>query len=616
MSARPKGWIERVWTDFLTCGRMEDSGSPFMRRVKFTNLFGAITVVALFFFGTVSLFDHRYLAGWFELGFAVVGTAVLVLMRLTQRFDLFKNIMLLVTVGVLTFLLLEGGTEGTGLLWWYTLPAGAFFLKGPRRGWIWIGTVVALFFLLMALDRAGGLTLPFTQTYLLRFMASFTLVSLLTWVYENIRHNYENLVERRNREWQEANHQLMLEIQERLKAEEGMLEAKRDAERANLAKSEFLSRMSHELRTPMNSILGFAQLMEYDAAEPLSASQKENIGHIMRGGRHLLGLINEVLDLARIEAGRMVLSLDHIALAPILDEALASIRPLAEGRKIRLNDATGAVRDRFVLADPNRLRQVLLNLLSNAVKYNREGGLITVEGTPTPEGRMRLAVTDTGPGLSPGQQARLFQPFQRLGAEKGEIEGTGIGLTIARKLMEAMHGTLGVTSTPGLGSSFFIELPPGEPAGAEPPLEEPAGAAAGPDPLPAGARKVLYIEDDPANLILVRHLLERRPGIHLLTASQGHLGLELAAAHHPDLILLDLHLPDINGREIYARLQAEATTRSIPVVVVSASAMPQEIEAMMEAGITQYLTKPLDIRQFLETVDRFLARSAPPQEVP
>ena len=581
-----------------------------MRRVKFTNLFGTITVLALYFFGTVSLFDGRFLAGWFELGFATSGAAVLLLMRLTRRFLLFQNIMLLVTLAVLTFLLLEGGTDRTGLLWWYTLPAGAFFLKGPREGWVWIGATIAEFFLILGLSRAGILDLPYSHTFLLRFMASFTLVSLLTWVYENIRHAFEELIEKRNHEWQEANHQLMLEIQERLKAEEGMLAAQREAERANHAKSEFLSRMSHELRTPMNSILGFAQLMEYDTSEPLAATHKESVQHILRGGRHLLGLINEVLDLARIEAGRMALALDSVPLGPVLDETLNIVRPLAEGRRIHLQDETGPVRDRLALADANRLRQVLLNLLSNAVKYNREEGLITVEGSVTPEGRLRLAVTDTGPGLSPAQQALLFQPFQRLGAEKSGVEGTGIGLTIAQKLMEAMNGSLGVTSTPGLGSCFFLELPSAE--GEATSAAAPAFPA--PEAAPAGVedRKVLYIEDDLANLTLVRHLLDRRPGIHLLTASQGKLGLELAAAHRPDLILLDLHLPDINGREIYQRLQAEEATRRIPVVVVSASAMPREIEAMLAAGVPQYLTKPLDIRQFLETVDRYLSRPVQP----
>ena len=614
MSARSKGWIQRVWTDYLTCGQMEASGSPLIRRVKFTNLFGSITVLALYFFCTINFLDGRIAAGWFELALSSVGVLVLFLMRRTRRYDIFQNAMLVMQLAVMTFLLYEGGSEKTGLFWWYTIPAGAFFLKGPRAGWFWTGGAIAEFFLLLGLDQAGLIHLPYTHSFMLRFMASFTIVSILTWVYENIRHDYEALIEQRNKEWQEANHQLMLEIQERLKAEEGMLDAKRDAERANHAKSEFLSRMSHELRTPMNSILGFAQLMEYDAADPLPATHKESVQHILRGGRHLLELINEVLDLARIEAGRMALALDSVPLGPVLDETLAAVRPLAEARRIRLRDATGPVRDRFALADPIRLRQVLLNLLSNAVKYNREEGLITVEGGLTAEGRLRLAVTDTGQGLTPAQQALLFQPFQRLGAEKSGIEGTGIGLTIALKLMEAMNGSLGVTSTPGLGSCFFLELPPAEGVAAGTPVPVPISPTRAPDG--DEVRKVLYIEDDLANLTLVRHLLDRRPGIHLLTASQGQLGLELAAAHHPDLILLDLHLPDIGGKEIFARLQADATMRRIPVVVVSASAMPHEIEAMLAAGVPQYLTKPLDIRQFLETVDRFLSRPAPPQEAP
>jgi signal transduction histidine kinase/ActR/RegA family two-component response regulator len=614
LNARHPGWFARVWNDFLTCGRMEDSNSPLIRRVKFTNLFGAITVLALYFFCAINFIDGRLFAGWIELALASVGVTLLHLMRRTRRFGLFQNAMLLLQMTLMTFLLYEGGSEQTGLFWWYTIPAGAFFLKGPRVGWLWTGGAIAEFFLMLGLDGAGLIELPYSHNFMLRFMASFTIVSILTWVYENIRHGYEALIERRNREWQDANHQLMLEIQERLRAEEAMQGARQEAERANRAKSEFLSRMSHELRTPMNSILGFAQLMEYDAAEPLTDSQRENVQHILRGGRHLLGLINEVLDLARIESGRMVLALDSVPVGPVLDEVLSTVRPLAEARNLRLQDDSAPVRGRFVLADPNRLRQVLLNLLSNAVKYNREEGLLTLAGSVTPEGRVRLSVTDTGPGLTPEQQAMLFQPFQRLGADRTSVEGTGIGLTITQKLVEAMHGTVGVTSTPGLGSCFSVDLPLAE--GEAPPEAAPSDAPAAPPAAAGGPRKVLYIEDDLANLTLVRHLLERRPDTQLLTASQGLLGVELAAAHRPDLILLDLHLPDIDGREVYRRLQDDPATRPLPVVVVSASAMPHEIDAMLEAGVPQYLTKPLDIRQFLETVDRFLTRPTPPQEAP
>jgi CheY-like chemotaxis protein len=373
--------------------------------------------------------------------------------------------------------------------------------------------------------------------------------------------------------------------------------------------------MSHELRTPMNSILGFAQLMGSDARLPLPAAHRESLDHILKAGRHLLGLINEVLDLARIEAGRLDLTLRAVPLSPLVRETLALIEPLARQRGLTITDRVPDAPSHHLQADPDRIKQVLLNLLSNAVKYNREEGLITVEGSVTPEGRLRLSVTDTGHGLTPAQQALLFQPFQRLGAEKSGVEGTGIGLTIAQKLMEAMNGSLGVTSAPGLGSCFYLDLPATE---GEAPSAAPGPVHISPETAADGdeVRKVLYIEDDLANLTLVRHLLDRRPGIHLLTASQGQLGLELAAAHKPDLILLDLHLPDIGGKEIFARLQADATMRRIPVVVVSASAMPHEIEAMLAAGVPQYLTKPLDIRQFLETVDRFLSRPAKPQEAP
>jgi PAS domain S-box-containing protein len=394
-------------------------------------------------------------------------------------------------------------------------------------------------------------------------------------------------------------------------AEKALVAARRDAEQANHAKSEFLSRMSHELRTPMNSILGFAQLMESDERDPLTASQHESLHHILKGGRHLLGLINEVLDLARIESGRLMLSSEPMLVAPMVSESVSMIQPLARARRIRITNAVPAVPACRILADPNRVRQVLLNLLSNAVKYNREEGLVTVEAAERPDGRLRLSVTDTGPGILLEQQALVFEPFNRLGADRMPIEGSGIGLTISRKLTEAMGGTLGLTSTPGLGSCFFIDMPMSLETG------QAQSSAILDSPLPASAapgkeHTVLYIEDDPANLSLVQHILARRPDIRLLFAPQGDLGLELARVHRPDLILLDIHLPDINGREVCHRLKEEPATRSIPVLIVSASAMPAEIDSMMQAGAVSYLTKPLDVPLFLSTIDRFLIR--PPEK--
>ena len=390
-------------------------------------------------------------------------------------------------------------------------------------------------------------------------------------------------------------------------AEKALVAARTDAEQANHAKSEFLSRMSHELRTPMNSILGFAQLMESDEREPLAATHRESLHHILKGGRHLLGLINEVLDLARIESGRMMLSTEPVLVAPMVSETVSMIQPLAKARRIRITNGVPATPAYRVLADPNRVRQVLLNLLSNAVKYNREEGLVTVEVAERPDGWLRLSVTDTGPGIPLDQQALVFEPFHRLGADRMPVEGSGIGLTISRKLMEAMGGSLGLTSTPGLGSCFFIELPMS-------PEANQARSSSIPDspvPAPSGTGKeqtVLYIEDDLANLALIQHIMVRRPGIRLLFAPQGDLGLELARVHRPDLILLDIHLPDMKGHEVCRRLKEDPATRSIPVLIVSASAMPDEIDSMMQVGAASYMTKPLDISLFLKTIDSFLNR--------
>jgi signal transduction histidine kinase len=455
LNARHPGWFARVWNDFLTCGRMEDSNSPLIRRVKFTNLFGAITVLALYFFCAINFIDGRLFAGWIELALASVGVTLLHLMRRTRRFGLFQNAMLLLQMTLMTFLLYEGGSEQTGLFWWYTIPAGAFFLKGPRVGWLWTGGAIAEFFLMLGLDGAGLIELPYSHNFMLRFMASFTIVSILTWVYENIRHGYEALIERRNREWQDANHQLMLEIQERLRAEEAMQGARQEAERANRAKSEFLSRMSHELRTPMNSILGFAQLMEYDAAEPLTDSQRENVQHILRGGRHLLGLINEVLDLARIEAGRLEVSMAPVDARALVETCIRTLRPLAEQAEVTLH-APASAGVLLVMADLTRLRQCVLNLLGNAIKFNRRGGAVFVE-TAVAGDWLRLAVRDTGLGFDAGQALELFQPFHRLHREE-QAEGTGIGLALTKQLVELMGGRIEAEGEPNRGATFTIYL--------------------------------------------------------------------------------------------------------------------------------------------------------------
>jgi len=388
------------------------------------------------------------------------------------------------------------------------------------------------------------------------------------------------------------------DVTEHKRAEEALHAARVEAERANQAKSEFLSRMSHELRTPLNAILGFGQLLKMEGLEP---GQEECVQQIMKGGKHLLDLINEVLDIARIESGRLTLSVEPIVLAEALQEALDLIQPLAAEQGIEVKAGDSGPPDRYVEADRQRLKQVLLNLLSNAVKYNRPRGSVTVRWTEAPGGGLRIEVTDEGPGIPPEMMDRLFVPFERLGAEGTGVEGTGLGLALSKRLMEAMGGALGVDSAPGRGSTFFIELPLAEAPGASEEETEAAG------PLPSGGPKrahtLLYIEDNTANLKLIERALTFRPDLGLLSAMQGSLGLDLARQHQPDLILLDLHLPDISGEELLRHLQGDPRTRDIPVIVISADATPGQVRKLLAAGARAYLTKPLDMHRFFVVVN-------------
>ncbi len=391
-------------------------------------------------------------------------------------------------------------------------------------------------------------------------------------------------------------------IQTKQRAEQ----AQAEAERANLAKSEFLSRMSHELRTPLNAILGFGQLLEMSAQ---TNRQRESVTHILKGGKHLLGLINEVLDISRIESGKMELILEAVSVAEICSAATALIQPLAGQRSIRLGGCAGAACDGKVLADRQRLSQVVLNLLSNAVKYNRPGGTVSLTCEPAAEpGWLRLAVSDTGLGISDNDRRKLFRPFERLGAEQSNVEGTGIGLALCKGLVEAMGGRIGVESTPEKGSMFYLELPSST-ASADsneqtlpPELQAPA----------VGRHTVLCIEDNLSNFALVEQALEdKRPDIRLLGAMQGQLGLDMAREHQPDLILLDLQLPDVSGDKVLRQLQADAATREIPVIMVSADATNGQAQRLLDLGARDYLTKPLDIRTFLRAIDEVLtARDA------
>ncbi|TMI82275.1 MAG: response regulator [Bacillati bacterium ANGP1] len=339
----------------------------------------------------------------------------------------------------------------------------------------------------------------------------------------------------------------------------------------------------------------------------LSAEQHEGVEQILRGGRHLLGLIDEVLDIAKIEAGRLALSTEPVRISEELQETLDLIEPMATARNVLINGDRQETCRRHVLADRQRLKQVLLNLLSNAVKYNRPGGTVTLSCQESGNGRLRVKVTDTGPGIPADKMERLFTPFDRLGAEQSEVEGTGLGLSLSKRLAEAMGGTLGIESTPGLGSTFWLEL-----TVVESPLErfekarEPITAPAAGTPA-AAARVVLYIEDNFSNLRLIERLLARRPEIRLIPAMQGRLGVQLAREHRPDLILLDLQLPDISGHDVLRHLREAPETRDTRIIVISADATPGQIDRLVAAGAWRYLTKPLDVKKCLALLDEALA---------
>jgi signal transduction histidine kinase/CheY-like chemotaxis protein len=388
------------------------------------------------------------------------------------------------------------------------------------------------------------------------------------------------------------------------KIEETLRQARAEAERANLAKSEFLSRMSHELRTPMNAILGFAQLLDLDDLTP---PQRQSVDQILKGGRHLLTLINEILDLARIEAGKLTLSIEPIHAGEAVQSTVELLAPLAREHRIVFRTLDSADWRNFVLADRQRFQQVILNLLSNAIKYNQPGGSVTIACQVKDRASFRLAITDTGEGVPAEQLDKLFQPFERLVGDHSGIEGTGIGLALSRRLMGAMGGTIGAESRVGAGSTFWLELPLGEcPLNVLPgPVEESAGDRA---PLSTSTRrlKLLYIEDNLSNNLLMQRILESRPEVQLISAMQGRLGLELASQNAPDLVFLDLHLPDMTGDEVLRALRQRAATSATPVVMISADATPSQVERLFAAGANQYFTKPLDIRRLLSYVDEVL----------
>jgi len=384
------------------------------------------------------------------------------------------------------------------------------------------------------------------------------------------------------------------------RAREAERVAKELSDRASQAKTEFLSRMSHELRTPLNAVLGFAQLLALDALRP---QQREAVEQILRGGELLLGLVEEILDIAQIEADRLAVSLEPVDVAALVTQCLQLAAPMAAERGVGIVPLPRPGNSVYAVADQQRLNQVLLNLLSNAVKYNRPQGGVWLK-LRVDDGRVVLSVGDSGRGIDPAKIDRLFTPFERLGAEGGDVAGTGLGLALSKRLVELMGGTITVESELGKGSIFHLSLKSTE----APVAEGLAGSAAA--TLPAANATVLYIEDNLANMRLVEEILAHAGNVDLISAMQGNLGLELARMHLPDLILLDLHLPDMGGEEIAATLKQADETRDIPIVILSGAAHETHRRRLLDLGVTAYMTKPFRVTEMLELIEQIIGAKA------
>jgi signal transduction histidine kinase/ActR/RegA family two-component response regulator len=377
-------------------------------------------------------------------------------------------------------------------------------------------------------------------------------------------------------------------------------DANEELRAANAAKNEFLGRMSHELRTPLAAISGFSELL---TLSDLPEDKREWAATIFKASKHLAQLVDEVLDLSSIESGQISLSLEPVPLDPLFQEVFDLMQPVASRHGVTVEPPRTEIGSDFVFADNQRLKQVLINLVANAIKYNRDGGDVRVTAFRLQPGRVRVEVEDTGAGIDQASLKKLFVPFERLGAAASGVPGTGLGLVLSRNLVLAMGGKLDVTSTPGVGSTFAVDLDSGEPAAVQPPTEEDIPLLAVREY--AGERRLLYVEDTVANVRLIEEILRRRPSIRLLPAMLGQLGLELAREHRPHLVLLDMHLPDLDGEEVLAQLQADTSTRQIPVVILSADAKRPR-EPLLAAGARAYLTKPIGVQRLLEVVDEFM----------
>jgi len=386
---------------------------------------------------------------------------------------------------------------------------------------------------------------------------------------------------------------------------EELRQARELAEAASAAKSEFLSSMSHELRTPLNAILGFAQLLERDRKQPLSERQLDRLRHVLRGGEHLLHLIDDILDLSRIEAGRISMSSEPVDVAEVLAEVVHTLEPMAARARIQLAAASALPGAPRVIADRTRLAQILMNFGSNAIKYGKADGHVLFRTEIAP-GSLRVVVVDDGVGIPADKRDRIFEPFQRAGQEAGPIEGTGIGLTISKQLAELMHGSVGFKSEVGTGSEFWIDLPVDPRASAElPALRKGTGPGS---PLASGERRhaVVYVEDNPSNIAFMRELVEDLPSVELLTAPTAEIGLELIRGRLPKVVIMDINLPGMSGFEAVRRLREWPETRDIPVIGLSAAALARDTARAKEAGFHRYLTKPVKVDELTETLERLL----------
>lgn len=383
--------------------------------------------------------------------------------------------------------------------------------------------------------------------------------------------------------------------------EDAMRQAKEKAEKASQAKSEFLSRMSHELRTPMNSILGFSQLLKMNEEEPLTKNQENNLDRILSAGSYLLSLINDVLDLSTIESKQLDLSLNDISVSDSIEYVEIILEQEAKAQNIKILNKVSLKQDSFVYADSMRFKQVLLNLLSNAIKYNKKGGSVIIETENSTPGKVGLKISDTGPGIPPNKQDNLFTPFDRLGAEDGAIKGTGIGLTISKHLINKMGGSLELATSTAEGSCFVVQLPEGKHIASQL-LSEIKPTKETVQKTNKYSHRILYVEDNTLNIELVQQVFKMHTDYELIIAHEGFEGLKLAEAHLPDLILLDINLPGMDGKTVFRKLKGTITTASIPVIALSADAMSDDIKEAKNLGFCEYITKPLDVSKFLESI--------------